>query len=139
MNKHVRRAAIMLLALFALAGTVYATPRNPMSVHVLDQQTGLPAQGVRVLLAKADGKEWTMISEGTTDSDGRVAALYPAGQALAPGEYRVTFQTGSWYRQHGQATFYPEVQVVIAADGSLPHYHIPLLLSSYGYSTYRGS
>ena len=139
MEKDPPRGLSLLLALCAVVSSAVAAPRNPMSVHVLDQQTGLPAGGVHVVLAKARGQDWAAISEGTTDADGRVAALYPADQALVAGEYRVTFQTGAWYRKQGKATFYPEVQVVIAVDGSIPHYHIPLLLSAYGYSTYRGS
>jgi 5-hydroxyisourate hydrolase len=139
MKKYPPRGLSLLLALCAFASGAVAAPRNPMSVHVLDQQTGLPAGGMHVVLAKARGQHWTAISEGTTDADGRVAALYPADQALVAGQYRVTFHTGAWYRKQGQPTFYPEVQVVIAVDGSIPHYHIPLLLSAYGYSTYRGS
>lgn len=130
--------AALLLTLFTGA-SVSAAPRNPMSVHVLDQQTGLPAEGVQVVLAKAEEDRWTVISNGTTDVDGRVAALYPAGRALDAGRYQVTFLTGAWYTQHGATTFYPEVQVIVDVDGKLPHYHIPLLLSAYGYSTYRGS
>jgi len=137
-KKNIIRVAALLLTLFTVA-SVSAAPRNPMSVHVLDQQTGLPAEGVQVVLAKADGDRWAVISNGTTDVDGRVAALYPAGKALDAGRYQVTFLTGAWYTQHGGTTFYPEVQVIVDVDGKLPHYHIPLLLSAYGYSTYRGS
>jgi len=126
-----------------LLGSVLALPAlaapNPISVHVLDQQTGLPAQGMQVELESVQGDGWARISQGRTNADGRIATLYPAGQALQPGRYRITFQTGDWYTARAASTFYPKVEVVIDADGSLPHYHVPLLLSPYGYSTYRGS
>lgn len=137
-KKSIIRVAALLLALFTVA-SVSAASRNPMSVHVLDQQTGLPAEGVQVVLAKAEGERWAVISNGSTDVDGRVAALYPQGKTLEPGRYQVTFHTGAWYARHGGTTFYPEVPVIVDVDGKLPHYHIPLLLSPYGYSTYRGS
>ena len=131
------------VATAVVLGSVLAMPAlaapDPISVHVLDQQTGLPAQGMQVALERAQGNGWARISQGQTNADGRIAALYPAGQPLQQGHYRLTFQTGDWYGARGASTFYPKVEVVIDADGTLPHYHIPLLLSPYGYSTYRGS
>ncbi len=73
-----------------------------------------------------------------TNQKGRILALYPAGKALEKGTYRVTFLTGEWFKQHKIETFFPEIPVIFMVDGSVPHYHVPLLLSPFGYSTYRG-
>ena len=112
---------------------------NPLSVHVLNLQDGLPSAGVTVTLEKQDGKDWTLLNTGSTNQQGRIPALYPADKALEQGTYRVTFQTGEWFKQHKMATFFPEIPVIFMVDGSVAHYHIPLLLSPYGYSTYRGN
>jgi len=139
MNRKMLWAASLVLGAAAALGASAQEPRNPMSVHVLDQQTGLPVEGMQVSLAEPKGSDWVIVSRQKTDADGRVAGLYPQGQALRNGHYRVVFETGSWYQALGRPTFYPEVDVVINVDGSVPHYHVPLLLSAYGYSTYRGS
>ena len=112
---------------------------NPLSVHVLNLQDGLPSPGVKVLLEKQDGKAWTQLSSGVTNEQGRITALYPQDKALEKGTYRVTFQTGEWFTAHKTASFFPEVPVIFAVDGTVPHYHIPLLVSPYGFSTYRGN
>jgi 5-hydroxyisourate hydrolase len=65
--------------------------------------------------------------------------VFPAGVAMVRGTYRVTFKTGKWFAEHKSPTFFPEIPVIFTADGSVPHYHVPLLLSPYGYSTYRGN
>ena len=74
-----------------------------------------------------------------TNAQGRIPALFPAGVAMVRGTYRVTFKTGKWFAEHKSPTFFPEIPVIFMADGSVPHYHVPLLLSPYGYSTYRGN
>lgn len=124
--------------LSALSSAVFAAG-NPLSVHVLNLQDGLPSPGVSVILEKQDGEDWSKLNTGTTNEQGRITALYPEGKALEKGTYRVTFQTGEWFKKHQATTFFPEVPVIFAADGSVPHYHIPLLLSPYGFSTYRGN
>jgi 5-hydroxyisourate hydrolase len=112
---------------------------NPLSVHVLNLQDGLPSPGVKVTLErKVDGK-WAPLNTGVTDEQGRIPALYPADKALEKGTYRVTFETGDWFGSHHMKSFFPEVPVIFEADGTVPHYHIPLLLSPYGFSTYRGN
>lgn len=112
---------------------------NPLSVHVLNLQDGLPSPGVKVLLEKQDGKNWTQLNSGVTNEQGRITALFPQDKALEKGNYRVTFKTGEWFAAHKTASFFPEVPVIFAVDGTVPHYHIPLLLSPYGFSTYRGN
>lgn len=112
---------------------------NPISVHVLNLQDGLPSPGVSVTLERQDGTTWKLLNTGSTDQQGRITALYPANSKLEKGTYRVTFKTGAWFKQHHATTFFPEVPVIFMVDGSVPHYHIPLLISPYGYSTYRGN
>ena len=124
--------------LSALSSGVFAAG-NPLIVHVLNLQDGLPSPGVSVTLEKQDAQNWSTLNTGTTNEQGRITALYPEGKALEKGTYRVTFKTGDWFKKHQSATFFPEVPVIFEADGSVPHYHIPLLLSPYGFSTYRGN
>jgi len=111
------------------------------STHVLDATTGRPAAGIGVRLERslADGG-WTPTAEGQADADGRLRLpndLEPDG--LEPGVYRVTFGTGAYFEACGSASFYPEVAVTFAATVPGEHCHVPLLLSPFAYSTYRGS
>ena len=124
--------------LSALSSAVFAAG-NPLSVHVLNLQDGLPSPGVNVTLEKQNGQDWSKLNTGITNEQGRITALYPENKVLEKGTYRVTFKTGDWFKEHQSATFFPEVPVIFEADGSVPHYHIPLLLSPYGFSTYRGN
>jgi len=112
---------------------------NPLSVHVLNLQDGLPSPAVNVTLEKQEGQNWNMLNSGATNEQGRITALYPENKALEKGTYRVTFKTGEWFKNHATASFFPEVPVIFEVDGTVPHYHIPLLLSPYGFSTYRGN
>ena len=104
-----------------------------ITTHVLDTSRGCPAAGVQVVLERAAGSDWDLVGRGITDSDGRVRDLLTS----APGDgcYRLTFDTGS-YLDDG---FYPEVSVTFVVEPGEDHYHVPLLLSPFGYSTYRGS
>jgi hydroxyisourate hydrolase len=105
-----------------------------ISTHVLDTSLGRPAEGVPVVLQRADGGD--TIGSGVTDSDGRVKDL--AGGPIAPGVYRLGFDTAAYFAAKSRDAFYPEVSVVFrVVDAS--HHHVPLLLSPFGYSTYRGS
>lgn len=113
--------------------------KNPLSVHVLNLQTGVPTEGVTVELEQQQKEGWVTLASGVTDSHGRIAALYPQGKSMAGGDYKVVFKTGDYYKQHGQPTFFPEIPVIFHAEKNGEHYHIPLLLSQYGYSTYRGN
>lgn len=123
----------------APAAAAPAATVNPLSVHVLNLQDGLPSADVTVTLEQRVGEQWTMLNKGVTNAQGRIPALFPAGAAMARGTYRVTFKTGKWFADHKSASFFPEIPVIFTADGSVPHYHVPLLLSPYGYSTYRGN
>ncbi|MDQ2851369.1 hydroxyisourate hydrolase [Dermatophilaceae bacterium Sec6.4] len=111
---------------------------STLSTHVLDAVSGTPAAGIPVeAFAKAtDGAGWTSIGSGVTDDDGRISRV--AADALAPGTYRITFGTGDYFAAQGVAAFYPEVTITfVVADER--HYHVPVLLSPFAFSTYRGS
>lgn len=111
-----------------------------ISTHILDTSTGRPATDVPVVLEiqETEGK-WERLGEGTTDADGRISSLLPTGTALAAATYRLTFDTGTYFRARGGRGFYPHVSVVFTVRDAKQHHHLPLLLSPYGYSTYRGS
>ena len=111
---------------------------SAITTHVLDTASGRPAAGMRVTLEAQAGEEWTPVGGGVTDADGRVPGLVPDG-AVGKGVHRITFFTGDWFAAEGIDGFYPLVTVVCQIDDPSAHYHIPLLLSPYGYSTYRGS
>jgi 5-hydroxyisourate hydrolase len=102
-----------------------------LSTHVLDTTLGRPAVGVRITLEGDDGQ----LARAETDIDGRAADL---GGALAPGTYRLRFDSGGYFTGRGIDGFYPEVLVTFRVSGA-GHVHVPLLLSPFGYSTYRGS
>ncbi len=114
-------------------------PRSPITTHVLDTASGRPASGVPVVLEKQEGTAWAVLGQGTTNDDGRIADLLPAGSRLVTGVYRMRFDTGTYFAQTGTGGFYPLVDVVFHVQDTDVHYHIPLLLSPFGYSTYRGS
>jgi 5-hydroxyisourate hydrolase len=109
-----------------------------ITTHVLDTTQGGPAAGLTVILHVRSSSEWTPICRGDTDGNGRLN-LNPEGQVLGIGTYRLTFDTGSYYRAQGTiGPFFPEVAVTFTVDDEAEHYHVPLLLSPFGYTTYRG-
>jgi 5-hydroxyisourate hydrolase len=114
---------------------------SAVTTHVLDTARGVPAAGVAVRLEQVSGPEPVEIAVSATDRDGRARSLGPT--RLPPGRYRLVFDTGAYLdgqRQGGEpAAFFPEVAVTFLMDGTTAHYHVPLLLSPFGYSTYRGS
>ena len=136
-----KKFKLMLVALLfqlMLVGGAQAAS-NPLSVHVLNLQDGLPSPGVTVTIEKEKNGVWIMLGKGITNEQGRITALFPKNEVLSKGNYRVTFKTGEWFAQQKIASFFPEIPIIFHADGSVPHYHIPLLLSPYGYSSYRGN
>lgn len=113
---------------------------SSISTHVLDLSRGRPAQGVVVVLDQRLGAEsWTELSRGATDGDGRISRLAPESLRLATGVYRLRFATGPYFAEQGSRCFFPEVAVIFEVEEPAGHFHIPLLISPYGYSTYRGS
>jgi 5-hydroxyisourate hydrolase len=109
---------------------------STLSTHVLDTALGRPAAGVPIALTRDDG---TALGGGVTDADGRLRDLVPAGKPLGKGTYRLRFDLGAYFAAAGREAFYPEVTVVFRVGARDEHYHVPLLVSPYGYSTYRGS
>jgi 5-hydroxyisourate hydrolase len=111
-----------------------------ITTHVLDTAKGRPAADVGVILEQAaDANHWHRLGSGRTDADGRLKSLWPEATPFGPGVYRLVFDTGSYFAAAGVATFYPQIVIVFAAAAGETHYHVPLLLSPYGYTTYRGS
>ena len=104
-----------------------------LSTHVLDASTGRPAVAVSVTLFDAGS---TVLADGVTDADGRIKQL---GAALPVGNYRLSFDTGSYFAAQHTEAFYPEVSISFTVADADAHYHVPLLLSPFAYSTYRGS
>jgi 5-hydroxyisourate hydrolase len=113
---------------------------SPITTHVLDTARGRPAAGVPIVLERQAGDgQWLTLAKGITNADGRIGDLLAAGEPLASGVYRMTFETDAYFHAIGVEGFYPYVSVVFVLREPAQHYHIPLLLSPYGYSTYRGS
>ncbi len=119
-------------------GAVGKTPASAVTTHVLDTARGIPAAGVQVRLEHLAGDgSAAEIGRGQTDEDGRARQLGPV--QLAPGRYRLVFDTAGYLAAQGQQPFFPEVTVTFRLDGDDPRCHVPLLLSPFAYSTYRGS
>ena len=110
-----------------------------ITTHVLDIARGRPAAGVPVTLESKSAGGWALVGRGATDADGRLRDLAPADFVLTEGEYRLTFDAGAYLAAAGAGGFYTEVVVSFVVRDAASHYHVPLLLSPYGYSTYRGS
>lgn len=111
-----------------------------ITTHVLDTSAGRPARGVPVRLdVHHEGKGWVTLAERMTDADGRVKDLLANGAKVDAGRYRLTFGTGAYFGEREIAAFFPEASIVFEIVDPAQHYHVPLLLSPFGYSTYRGS
>ncbi len=111
-----------------------------ITTHVLDTAAGRPAAGVPVRLElRTPDRGWVTLAERATDADGRVRDLLDGGARLDAGTYRLTFGTGAYFAARGQDAFFPEAAVVFEVREPAQHHHVPLLLSPFGYSTYRGS
>jgi len=141
------RPQLIATVLFAatmtgMATSALAADPNPLSVHVLDLQTGQASPGIQVdLERRAASGNWQPLGSGTTDEQGRIRALVPATalNEWAAGDYRVVFRTGEFYARQKQPSFFPEIPVVFRVESAKQHYHVPLLLSPFGFSTYRGN
>jgi 5-hydroxyisourate hydrolase len=111
---------------------------SAITTHVLDTARGRPAAGIAVRLEMREGETWRQAGAGITDADGRLRSLTTDSSASASGRYRLIFETAAYFESRGVDAFYPRVIVEFIADGE-SHYHVPLLLSPFGYSTYRGT
>ena len=112
---------------------------SQITTHVLDAALGSPGQDIPISLARMEGNDWTIIGQGRTNADGRLPDLCPQGQVMPAGTYRMHFDTATYFQALDQQVFYPWADVVFNIGDDGTHYHIPLLLSPYAYSTYRGS
>jgi 5-hydroxyisourate hydrolase len=110
-----------------------------ISTHVLDTSIGRPAAGLRVQLLRVDAMAVTAVSSADTNADGRVAALLPAGSDARAGAFRLVFDVAGYFAGRGQETFYTTVAIDFLVRDAAQHYHVPLLVSPFGYSTYRGT
>ncbi|MDP3543746.1 MAG: hydroxyisourate hydrolase [Elusimicrobiota bacterium] len=111
---------------------------STITTHILDTSIGRPASGVTLILAKGSGGGWATVGRGATDLDGRCKTLVKGNAKLKKGVYRLTFGVASYFRRTRQNAFYPSISIVFTVRDSR-HHHVPLLLSPFGYSTYRGS
>ncbi|GAA4029070.1 hydroxyisourate hydrolase [Hymenobacter glaciei] len=109
-----------------------------ITTHILDTTKGKPAANVSIALLEQAGDNWQEIARGKTNADGRIPDLLPKEKTVAPGVYKMKFYTQEYFAQDATANFYPFVEIVFNVTGS-EHYHVPLLLNPFGYSTYRGS
>jgi 5-hydroxyisourate hydrolase len=113
--------------------------KSPITTHVLDTSRGRPASRVAVCLERrTEAGGFAHLADGTTDEDGRVTDLLDPG-AMTAGVYRISFDTDGYYARVGGRCFYPSVSITFRVEAEDEHYHVPLLLNPFGYSTYRGS
>jgi 5-hydroxyisourate hydrolase len=112
---------------------------SAITTHVLDTALGKPAAGVRIKLERKDGDKWLLVGGGATDADGRLKTLMPDGVRPQPVEHRISFAIGEYFEKRGQRTFFPSVEITFLVSAPEEHHHVPLLVSPFGYSTYRGS
>ncbi|KAM4721416.1 5-hydroxyisourate hydrolase-like isoform 1-T2 [Rhinophrynus dorsalis] len=113
---------------------------SQLTTHVLNTAQGIPAKGLTLTLSKHDSThgKWLQLSRSVTNEDGRCPGLL-RGECLAAGTYQLRFDTGDYWKQMQQESFYPYVEIVFTITDSKQKYHVPLLLSPYSYTTYRGS
>ena len=111
---------------------------SKITTHILDTTKGKPAEGVNIILYGGENDEWTELARGKTNTNGRISDLVDKDDLLHYGIYKMRFETKDYFDSHQVKTFYPYVEIIFEIEPD-QHYHIPLLLNPYGYSTYRGS
>jgi len=116
-----------------------SSTRSPITCHVLDSTLGQPGRNVGVFLEHFDNASFRLLAKGATDTDGRCSNLLPTSLKLETGLYKMTFQTGDYFAGLNRETFYPIVEITFHLAKPEEHYHIPLLLSPWSYTTYRGT
>ena len=129
---------ITLIRLHKLLSDISMDKKSHITTHVLDTSIGSPGKGILVRLQHFKNEKWQNLAIGLTDEDGRVGDLLPAWKILPPTNYQIIFETGAYFKKSNTSSFYPEVSIQFTVFDDT-HYHVPLLLNPYGYSTYRGS
>ena len=109
-----------------------------ITTHVLDTSLGRPGRAIDIELHRSEGAGWQPVGRGVTDDDGRLRTLTPQGP-VEPGTYRIRFHTGPYFATTGATGFFPVVEIQFTVGDGAQHYHVPLLLSPFGFATYRGS
>ena len=112
---------------------------SAITTHILDVSAGVPARGVPIVLERQSGNDWEIIGEGETDADGRLRDLLDADFSLQTGNYRLVFDAENYFQKQQTKAFYAQITIAFVVRDTAQHYHVPLLLSPFGYSTYRGS
>ncbi len=112
---------------------------SAITTHVLDTAKGRPGSGIHIVLEHRNMDQWDELASGQTNFDGRLSDLLQEGFHLLEGVYRLTFDTKSYFDSQGEHGFYPNVTIAFEVKDPTQHYHVPLLISPFGYSTYRGS
>jgi 5-hydroxyisourate hydrolase len=116
------------------------TSRSPVTTHVLDTSRGKPAAGIQVTLeVQSADQNWKSVGTAKTDPSGRIENFLESLARAKPGVYRMVFETELYFQNLKMETFYPTISIVFQIRNAEEHYHVPLLLSPYGYSTYRGT
>lgn len=115
--------------------------KSPITTHILDTTMGLPAANIAVELYYRlnTNQIWQLLGEGQTDDDGRIDDLFFPKNPLSKGFYKIQFSTAEYFEKDNRDFFYPFVEITFFCKGDRDHYHVPLLISPYSYSTYRGS
>lgn len=112
---------------------------SPITTYILDITTGLPGAGISAVLERrTHSAGWQAIAEGITDVNGRINELLSVREAFLPGHYRFIFETGPYFLLRSIECFFPQITVSFVVKDVRQHYHVPVLLSPFGYSTYRG-
>eukprot|EP00096_Caligus_rogercresseyi_P013132 TRINITY_DN5798_c0_g1_i1.p1 TRINITY_DN5798_c0_g1~~TRINITY_DN5798_c0_g1_i1.p1 ORF type:complete len:119 (+),score=10.99 TRINITY_DN5798_c0_g1_i1:86-442(+) len=114
------------------------THDNPLSSHVLDTSRGTPAEGIEIHLFKEDGEGWTLVGKKTTNQDGRVSGFL-GWENFQKGIYKLKFDVKGYFEKTKTESFFPYVEIVFDIKDPEAHYHVPILLNPFGYTTYRGS
>ena len=111
---------------------------SPITTHVLDTSRGCPGAGIRIELHRKSGEAWKLVGESHTDANGRCGTLM-GDKEPEPGTYRLNFHAAEYFQKQNTKTFYSEIPIIFELSDPNQHYHVPLLINPFGYSTYRGS
>lgn len=135
-----KKTIFLFIAFIALVQFSFAQEaKYQLSSHILDITTGKPAAGVKITFSKKDKNDnWTVLEEKNTDENGRIKDFLKQDGSNTAGIYKLTFHTSPYFKALGQKSFYPFIEVVFELEGN-EHYHVPITLSPFGYSTYRGN